>query len=45
MCMYTILGIARIILALQLLDHLLLFFFIKLLSVFVRVFWIAKCLS
>lgn len=43
--MYTVLGVPRIILALQLLDHLLLFFFVKLLPVFVRVFWIAKCLS
>lgn len=42
---YTILGVARIILALQVLDHLLLFFLIELLPILVRVFRIAKCLS
>lgn len=45
MVFYTVLGVARLILALQLLDHSLLFFLVEFLPVIFRFLWIAKCLS
>lgn len=42
---YIVLGIAGIILALQLLDQLFLFLLVELFAVLVRVFRISKCLA
>lgn len=42
---YTVLGVARLILALQLLDHSLLFFLVKLLSFIIQIIGIAECLA
>lgn len=45
MRVYTVLGVARLILALQPLDHSLLFFLVKLLSLIIQIIGIAKCLA
>lgn len=42
---YIVLGIASIILALQLLDQLFLFLLVELFTVLVQVFRISKCLT
>jgi energy-converting hydrogenase Eha subunit C len=42
---YMILGVAGIILALQLLDQLFLFLLVELFMIFIIILWISKCFS